>query len=90
MNINEFKNSCRKHRETVDTHLQEIEKFLIKDKKILEELKINEWNKTIDLELLYRVHYIFMKCLLMHHKPKQVKKYEKIIKLIEDKLRCGT
>ena len=32
MNINEFKNSCRKHRETVDTHLQEIEKFLIKDK----------------------------------------------------------
>lgn len=90
MNINEFKNSCKKHRETVNTHLEEIEQFIIKDKTMLKELNINEWDKTIDLELLYRVHYMFMKCLLMHHEPKQIQKYEKIIKIIEDKLKCGT
>ena len=90
MNLNEFKNSCKKHRETVSTHLEEIEQFIIKDQVMLKELKINDWDKTIDLELLYRVHYLFMKCLLMHHKPKQVKKYEKINELIEKKLKCDT
>lgn len=90
MNINEFKNSCKRHRQTVNTHLEEIEQFILKDKVILNELNINDWDKTIDLELLYRVHYMFLKCLLIHHKPKQIQKYEKIIKIIEDKLRCDT
>ena len=48
---------------------------MTKDKVILNELNINDWDKTIDLELLYRVHYMFIKCLLMHHKPKQIKKH---------------
>ena len=89
MKINDFMNMCANHREKVDKQLQIAMNQILTDPKSVRALKINNFDNTIDIQLVKEVRFVFLECLVRHLKPEMKHENRRIINIIRSALRVG-
>jgi hypothetical protein len=82
-----FINSCQNYKQLFNKKIDCIIDHLLNDPEVIKVLKINEWNKTIDLELLKEINHLFLECLAKHLKAKPYTRNKKIIETIKKSLK---
>ena len=82
-----FINSCQNYKQIFSRKFDCIIDHLLNDPKVIKALKINEWDKTIDLELLKEINHLFLECLTKYLKAKSYTRNKKIIETIKKSLK---
>ena len=82
-----FINSCQNYKKVFSRKFDCIIDHLLNDPEVIKVLKINEWNKTIDLELLKEINHLFLECLAKYLKTKPYTRNKEIIKTIKKSLK---
>jgi len=78
-----FINSCQNYKKVFSRKFDCIIDHLLNDPEVIKALKINEWDKTIDLELLKEINHLFLECLIKYLKIKTYIRNKEIIKTIK-------
>ena len=87
MHKQNFINSCQNYKPIFNRKFYCIMDHLVNDPEVIEALKINEWDKTVDLELLKEINHLFLECLAKHLRAKPYTRNKEIIKIIKKSLK---
>lgn len=87
MHKQNFINSCQNYKQIFNRKFDCIMDHLVNDPEVIEALKINEWDKTVDLELLKEINHLFLECLAKHLRAKPYTRNKEIIKIIKKSLK---
>ena len=87
MHKQNFINSCQNYKQIFNRKFDCIMDHLVNDPEVIEALKINEWDKTVDLELLKEINHLFLECLAKHLTAKPYTRNKEIIKIIKKSLK---
>jgi len=87
MHKQNFINSCQNYKQIFNKKFDCIIDHLVNDPEVIKALKINEWNKTVDLELLKEINHLFLECLAKHLRAKPYTRNKEIIKIIKKSLK---
>ena len=86
MKINDFMNMCANHRQRVDKQLQIAMNHILTDSRCVRALKINNFDNTIDIQLVKEVRFLFLESLVKHLRPKMKSENRNIINIVRSSL----